>query len=59
MLQLAAQMGESLKDAGYTFAIEETHHVTKLDSPQRDGDHAGRGGEKATGVENVPIKAHA
>ena len=33
MLKLAAEMGASLKDAGYSFAIEETHHVSKLDSP--------------------------
>lgn len=33
MLQLAAKMGESLKNAGYRFSIEETHHVTKLDAP--------------------------
>ncbi len=33
MLQLAAQMGTALKDAGYTFAIEEVHHASKLDSP--------------------------
>ena len=33
MLQLAAQMGVALKDAGYTFAIEETHHASKLDAP--------------------------
>ncbi len=33
MLQLAGQMGAALKDAGYTFAIEETHHASKLDSP--------------------------
>ncbi len=33
MLQLASQMGTALKDAGYTFAIEETHHTSKLDSP--------------------------
>ncbi len=33
MLQLATQMGAALKDAGYTFAIEETHHVSKLDAP--------------------------
>ena len=32
MLQLAQQMGTALKDAGYTFAIEEVHHVSKLDS---------------------------
>lgn len=33
MLQLAARMGEALKNAGYTFSIEETHHVSKVDSP--------------------------
>jgi 4-hydroxy-tetrahydrodipicolinate reductase len=33
MLRLARQMGESLKDAGYQFRIEETHHVSKLDAP--------------------------
>lgn len=33
MLRLAEQMGTALKDAGYTFAIEETHHASKLDSP--------------------------
>lgn len=33
MLQLAAKMGEALKSAGYQFSIEETHHLSKLDSP--------------------------
>ena len=33
MLQLAAQMGTALREAGYTFAIEETHHTSKLDAP--------------------------
>ena len=33
MLQLAHQMAQSLKDTGYEFHIEETHHATKLDSP--------------------------
>jgi len=33
MLQMAKKMGELLKSAGYEFSIEETHHVTKLDSP--------------------------
>jgi 4-hydroxy-tetrahydrodipicolinate reductase len=33
MLKMAAEMGAALKDAGYTFAIEETHHASKLDSP--------------------------
>ena len=33
MMQLAGRMGAALKDAGYTFSIEETHHVSKLDQP--------------------------
>ena len=33
MLQLARKMTEMLKDAGYEFSIEETHHTSKLDSP--------------------------
>lgn len=33
MLKAAALLGESLKNAGYTFSIEETHHMGKLDSP--------------------------
>ena len=33
MLQLAAQMSSALKEAGYAFAIEETHHTSKLDAP--------------------------
>ena len=33
MLKLAKEMTATLKDAGYTFAISETHHVSKLDAP--------------------------
>jgi 4-hydroxy-tetrahydrodipicolinate reductase len=33
MLQLSKQMATALKDAGYTFSIDETHHTTKLDVP--------------------------
>ena len=33
MLQIAATMGKALKNAGYKFSIEETHHTSKLDSP--------------------------
>src|SRR5215469_8320422 len=33
MLQLAKKMAEMLQKHGYKFDIEETHHVTKLDSP--------------------------
>ncbi len=33
MLKLAKEMTTTLKDAGYTFSISETHHVSKLDAP--------------------------
>src|ERR1700760_1073963 len=33
MLKLAEQMGASLADAGYRFAVVETHHATKKDKP--------------------------
>jgi 4-hydroxy-tetrahydrodipicolinate reductase len=33
MFQLAKNMAATLKDAGYTFSISETHHVSKLDAP--------------------------
>jgi 4-hydroxy-tetrahydrodipicolinate reductase len=33
MFQLSKQMATALKHAGYTFTIDETHHVSKLDAP--------------------------
>jgi 4-hydroxy-tetrahydrodipicolinate reductase len=33
MFHLAQEMASALKHAGYTFAIAETHHAGKLDSP--------------------------
>ncbi len=33
MLELTRTMAAALKDAGYSFSIEETHHTSKLDSP--------------------------
>ena len=33
MLTLAKEMASTLKDAGYAFAITETHHTSKLDTP--------------------------
>jgi 4-hydroxy-tetrahydrodipicolinate reductase len=57
MLQLAAKMGELLKDAGYAFSIEETHHASKLDSPSGTAlTLAGR--VKAAGIGDVPVTAH-
>jgi 4-hydroxy-tetrahydrodipicolinate reductase len=52
MLQLAEQMGKALKDAGYTFQIEETHHASKLDAPSGTALSLAQ----ATGVD-VPIKS--
>ena len=57
MLQLAAKMGESLKD-GYHFSIEETHHTSKLDSPSGTALTLANTVERAAGVANVPITAH-
>ena len=33
MLRLAEQMGATLANAGYTFSVVETHHVSKKDAP--------------------------
>jgi 4-hydroxy-tetrahydrodipicolinate reductase len=58
MLQLAAQMGSSLKASGYVFTIEETHHTTKVDSPSGTALTLAKAVEKATGIPDVPITAH-
>jgi 4-hydroxy-tetrahydrodipicolinate reductase len=58
MLQLAAQMGKLLKSGGYEFSIEETHHVTKLDSPSGTALSLADVVKKATGLDHVPVKAH-
>jgi 4-hydroxy-tetrahydrodipicolinate reductase len=56
MLKLAEQMGTSLGNAGYTFSVVETHHVSKLDAPSGTAisivEGVARGaasGQKATG----------
>ena len=56
MLQTAKQMGTLLKDAGYEFSIEETHHVTKLDSPSGTAISLAEVVKKATG-KDVPVHA--
>ena len=33
MMELSRTLASTLKDAGYTFAIDETHHASKLDAP--------------------------
>jgi 4-hydroxy-tetrahydrodipicolinate reductase len=57
MLQIAATMGKALKNAGYQFSIEETHHVTKLDSPSGTALSLAKVVEAASGVARVPIEA--
>jgi 4-hydroxy-tetrahydrodipicolinate reductase len=57
MLRLAGEMGAALKDAGYTFKIEETHHASKLDSPSGTAISLGQAVEHGTGAGNVPIVA--
>jgi 4-hydroxy-tetrahydrodipicolinate reductase len=56
MLQIGATMGKALKNAGYDFSIEETHHVSKLDSPSGTAISLAKVVEAASG-QPVPIKA--
>jgi 4-hydroxy-tetrahydrodipicolinate reductase len=58
MLQLAFKMGELLKNAGYEFSIEETHHTTKLDSPSGTALSLADVVKKSTGLKDIPVKAH-
>jgi 4-hydroxy-tetrahydrodipicolinate reductase len=51
-------MGDLLKNAGYEFSIEETHHVTKLDSPSGTALTLAEVVKKATGLDDVPVQAH-
>jgi 4-hydroxy-tetrahydrodipicolinate reductase len=56
MLQAAKQMATLLKDAGYEFSVEETHHVTKLDSPSGTAISLAEVVKKATGKD---VSVHA
>jgi 4-hydroxy-tetrahydrodipicolinate reductase len=64
MLKLAKEMTTTLKDAGYTFAISETHHVSKLDAPSgtsltlRDAVLCTLGATDAGQPPRVPITAN-
>jgi 4-hydroxy-tetrahydrodipicolinate reductase len=58
MLQLAKKMGEMLKNCGYKFKIEETHHVTKVDSPSGTALTLADAVKSTTGLTEIPIKAH-
>jgi len=57
MMELAEKMGATLKNAGYTFSIAETHHVSKLDSPSGTAITLGEIVEEATDLEEIPIHA--
>jgi len=57
MLKAAAVMGKALKNAGYTFSIEETHHVSKLDSPSGTALTLAKVVEAASEQHNIPIEA--
>jgi len=56
MLQVAATIGKGLKNAGYKYSIEETHHTSKLDSPSGTAISLAKVVEAASGV-RVPIEA--
>ncbi|MGH9597520.1 MAG: 4-hydroxy-tetrahydrodipicolinate reductase [Edaphobacter sp.] len=57
MFHLAATMGKALKNSGYRFSIEETHHVSKLDSPSGTAISLAKVVETASGLSDVPIEA--
>ena len=57
MLQIAATIGKALKSTGYKFSIEETHHVSKLDSPSGTAISLAKVVEAASGLSQVPIEA--
>src|SRR5258707_15277233 len=57
MLQIAATMSKALKNAGYQFSIEETHHISKLDSPSGTAISLAKAVEAASGLPRVPIEA--
>lgn len=58
MFQMAARMGELLKNAGYSFSIEETHHTSKLDSPSGTALSLGDVVKRSTGLSEIAIVAH-
>jgi 4-hydroxy-tetrahydrodipicolinate reductase len=57
MLRMAATMGTALKNAGYEFSIEETHHASKLDSPSGTAITLAGVVKAAAGLPDVPIEA--
>jgi 4-hydroxy-tetrahydrodipicolinate reductase len=57
MLQAAAMIAKGLKNPEYKFSIEETHHVSKLDSPSGTAKSLARVVEAASGRQTIPISA--
>ena len=55
LFKLAGEMARALQPAGYTFAISETHHTTKLDAPSGTALTLRDIARVAGGVEEVPI----
>jgi 4-hydroxy-tetrahydrodipicolinate reductase len=58
MLQLARKMAEALNGSGYKFSIEETHHVSKVDSPSGTALSLAKLVEEAIGVSEIPVTAN-
>ena len=52
-----AFLGSALKDAGYNFIIEETHHASKLDSPSGTAISLGSAVQSSGGIAQVPISS--
>ena len=57
MLQVATIIAKGLKNSGYQFSIEETHHVSKLDSPSGTAITLAKAVETASDLSNIPIVA--
>ena len=58
MLEMANQMGASLKGHGYTFTIDETHHVSKLDAPSGTAISVRQAVEAGAGLTGLQITSH-
>ena len=57
MLELSQQMGAALRDAGYRFRIEETHHASKLDAPSGTALTLSETVRTAAGGAEVPVSS--
>lgn len=57
LFKIAAEMTRTLKPAGYSFSISETHHVTKLDAPSGTSLSLRDAVRAAAGMDEVPIES--